>query len=45
MQSDPAHEAVEGGFECNRCGTTRETPLGIARHREFCRRQRGERDE
>lgn len=26
------HEPADGGFEC-RCGATRQTPLGIARHR------------
>ena len=36
---DPAHEAVDGGFECARCGATRSTSLGIARHRQFCRRR------
>jgi len=33
------HEAVPGGFECPRCGATRQTPLGMARHRERCRRR------
>jgi len=35
-----AHDAVAGGFECD-CGAIRDTPLGIARHRERC--QEGER--
>lgn len=34
-QNNPAHEAVDGGFECD-CGEVRETPLGIARHRARC---------
>jgi len=38
-QHAPEHRAVDGGFECE-CGTTRQTPLGIARHRAIC--QRGE---
>jgi hypothetical protein len=38
---NPEHQAVEGGFECE-CGTTRQTPLGMARHRERCRRCRGD---
>ncbi|MFC6785383.1 hypothetical protein [Halobaculum halobium] len=37
----PEHGAVKGGFECE-CGATRQTPLGIARHRSNCRRTRGE---
>jgi hypothetical protein len=32
------HEAVPGGFECPNCGTTRQTPLGIERHRALCYR-------
>lgn len=33
--SNPEHEAVEGGFVCGigGCEETRETPLGIKRHR------------
>lgn len=27
------HDAVPGGFECDKCGATRRTPLGIERHR------------
>lgn len=29
------HEAVDGGFKCE-CGATRQTPLGISRHRAMC---------
>jgi len=29
------HKAVDGGFECG-CGATRQTPLGIERHRQVC---------
>jgi len=36
--SAPEHQAVDGGFTCPDCGTTRETPLGISRHRALCRR-------
>jgi len=32
----PKHRAVDGGFECDDCGATRQTPLGISRHREMC---------
>lgn len=37
------HEPVPGGFECERCGATRQTPLGMARHRATCRRTEAER--
>jgi len=30
------HEAVDGGFVCRWCGTSRRTPLGISRHRALC---------
>jgi hypothetical protein len=33
------HEAVPGGFKCQKCGTTRSTPLGIERHRALCYRR------
>lgn len=35
---EPIHDAVEGGFRCDHCGTVRTTPLGMARHRGRCRR-------
>jgi hypothetical protein len=33
------HEAVDGGFVCDRCGAERSTPLGIDRHRAMCYRR------
>lgn len=38
MRRDPAHMAVDGGFECE-CGETRRTPLGMRRHRDECNGQ------
>ena len=38
--NNPAHEAVDGGFVCEECGTARQTPLGISRHRALCARRR-----
>ena len=38
--NNPAHEVVDGGFVCEECGTTRQTPLGISRHRAMCTRRR-----
>lgn len=35
MSREPAHQAVDGGFECV-CGAVRQTPLGIERHRQHC---------
>lgn len=32
------HEAVDGGFICRTCKATFSTPLGMARHRDRCRR-------
>jgi len=29
------HQPVEGGFVCEECGATRQTPLGIERHRSL----------
>lgn len=36
---DDEHQAVDGGFECQHCGATRQTPLGMARHRGICTEQ------
>jgi len=33
------HQRVEGGFVCRSCMATFETPLGMARHRDRCRRR------
>jgi hypothetical protein len=30
------HQTVPGGFECPLCGATRQTPLGMSRHRTHC---------
>lgn len=42
-QPAPEHRAVDGGFECEECGATRSTPLGIARHRARHQQERGSR--